>query len=374
MASQYCLNASSFPRCRRLISIRRHWNTAPLLRACIALCLLLCGAYARAEAVDLNPAHPDRYTVVSGDTLWDIAGRFLNRPWQWPEIWRGNPEIRDPDLIYPGDVLVLGYVDGAPRLSLEAPYEATPYEARLSPRIRATPLSQAIPAIPMNAVRQFLSRPQVVGPNELANAPYIVAFAGEHIVGGYGNQILVRSIGEGAPNAYTMARGGTPYKDAETGEILGYEAIYIGDAHLEQAGDPATLFIDRTEQEARIGDRLLPFLQEQIRLSFQPHAPKGMIRGHIIGVLKGVTQIGQYSIVAIDRGTANGIEVGHVLQILQGGGTIRDIVGSRAGETLAAPEQKAGLAMVFRPYERVSYALVMHANRALHVLDAVQTP
>lgn len=380
MASPYRLNASRFPRPWRSYSVRRVWSS--LSRLSLALCLLLPVNFAAADPIDLNPNHPDRYTVVNGDTLWDIAGRFLNRPWQWPEIWHINPEIRNPNLIYPGDVLVLGYVNGVPQVSLENPaygsspsYEETaPNEQRLSPRIRATPNAQAIPAIPMNAIRQFLSRPQVVGPDDLQNAPYVVAFADEHIVGGYGNRVFVRSIGEGAPTAYTVLRGGNPYLDADTGEILGYEAVYVGDSHLEQAGDPATLFIERTEQEARIGDRLLPLRQEQLRLSFQPHAPKSKIRGHIINVVNGVTQIGQYSIVALDRGTADGIEVGHVLEVLQRGTMIRDIVGSRVGDTVNAPEQKAGIAMVFRPYERVSYALIMGASRALHVLDAVQTP
>ena len=373
MASQYRLSASKFPRIWRPGPPRRHGKPIRPLRAFAALYLWLCGAWAQAEEIELNPAHPDRYTVAAGDTLWDIAGKFLSRPWQWPEIWRNNPEIRNPDLIYPGDVLVLGYMDGEPRLSIEGSIEGSS-ETRLSPRIRSTPIDQAIPAIPMNSIRQFLSRPQVVGSDGLADAPYVVAFADEHIVGGYGNRIFVRAVEEGAPTAYTLLRQGAPYKDAETGELLGYEGIYVGDAHLEQAGDPATLFLDRTELEVRIGDRLLPVAQEKLRLAFQPHAPKAKIRGHVITVLNGVTQIGQYSIVALDRGAANGIEVGHVLQILQKGGMIRDIVGSRSGDTIAAPEQKAGLIMVFRVFKRVSYALVMNATRALHVLDAVQTP
>jgi len=378
MAIPSRLNSPRFTRLWRSYSTRRVWSV--LSRLALALCL--SGGFAFADTLELNPNHPDRYTVVRGDTLWDIAGRFLNRPWQWPEIWHINPEIRNPDLIYPGDTLVLSYVNGVPQIGLEnAGYDSAPayedsdpYEQKLSPRIRSKPISQAIPTIPMNIVHPFLSRPQVVGPDELNQAPYVVAFADEHIIGGYGNRMFVRSIGEGAPTAYTVLRSGNPYKDADTGETLGYEAVYIGDAHVEQVGDPATLFIERTEQEARIGDRLLPLRSEQLRLSFQPHAPKSKVRGHIIGVVNGVNQIGQYSIVALDRGTADGIEVGHVLQILQRGTMIRDLIGPYSGETVNAPEQKAGLLMVFRPYERVSYALVMHAARALHVLDAVQTP
>jgi hypothetical protein len=343
-------------------------RAAAPLRACLVLCLWWFGA-AQADDIALNPAHPDRYTVVQGDNLWDISSRFLNNPWQWPDIWRKNPEIQNPDLIYPGDVLVLDDDGGVPTLSVE-----TPSEIRLSPRIRSVPIDQAIPAIPMNAIRQFLSRPQVTGPDDLVNAPYVVAFADEHIVGGLGSRTLVRAIPDGAPSAYTIVRGGTPYVDADTGEILGYEAVYVGEAHVEQTGDPATLLIDNSAQEIRIGDRLLPLPKEQLRLAFQPHAPKAKLRGHIIGVLNGVTQIGQYSIVVLDRGAADGLETGHVLQIRQSGGMIRDIVGSRSGETIAAPEQKSGLVMVFRTTPRVSFALVMHASRPLHVLDTVQTP
>jgi hypothetical protein len=148
----------------------------------------------------------------------------------------------------------------------------------------------------------------------------------------------------------------------------------VGDAQLEQAGDPATLLLTRSAEEIRIGDRLLPFEPEPIRIQFQPHAPKAFVRGHIISVLGGVSQIGQYSVVAIDKGITDGLEAGHVLQIWQQGPTVRDVAGSRYGETVVLPEQKAGLLMVFRPFERVSYALVMQATRFLHVLDSVQTP
>lgn len=264
---------------------------------------------------------------------------------------------------------MLDRVQGNPRLRLE-----TPSELRLSPQVRSNPLVAAIPAIPMNVISPFLTRPRVLGTDELESQPYVVALADEHIVGGAGNRIYVRSIEPGSAEAYTVFRRGNPYQDAETGAILGFEALYIADSQLEQTGDPATLLLTRTEQEVRLGDRLLPATVEPVRVAFQPHAPNFPLKGHIVGVVGGVTQIGQYSVVAIDRGTADGIEAGHVLEVFQRGREIRDTVRSGFNDTLAIPNQRAGVLMVFRPFERVSYALVMNATRVIHVLDTVQTP
>jgi hypothetical protein len=324
---------------------------------------------ASADHVQLNPDHPDHYTVVRGDTLWDISGRFLSKPWQWPEIWHNNPQIQNPHLIYPGDVIALSYVNGEPRLQVE-----TPSDVRLSPEVRVSPIDRAIPVIPMGAIRQFLSRPRVVSDRELREAPYIVDFVDEHIVGGNGDRIYVRAIEEGTTQAFTVFRPGAPYREPVTGDILGYEAIYVADSQLERAGDPATLLLTRGEREAIIGDRLLPVEQEKIQLHFEPHAPNRPIEAHIIGVLDGVSQIGQYQVVVIDKGIADGIETGHVLDIYQSGRPIRDIVSQRPGETVVSPPEHAGTLMIFRPFERVSYALIMKATRAIHVLDLAANP
>lgn len=340
-----------------------------MLRLWLAVGLCWIFGAALADEIELNPSHPERYTVVRGDTLWDIAGRFLNRPWQWPEIWQENRQIANPHLIYPGDVLVLTWAGGRPQLQVEAPSEL-----RLSPKVRSTPLETAIPAIPMNAIRQFLTKPQVLTADQSARAPYVLSVAEEHVVGGAGNRIFVRSIPTATGDTYSLLRPGKPYQDAETGELLGYEGIFVGDAELEQAGDPATLLITNSQLEAVIGDRLLPTEPETIRIAFQPHPPAGRIRGHIISVVGAVTQVGQYSVVAIDRGTADGVDVGTVLAIWQQGKLVRDIVGSSYGESIATPDQETGLLMVFRSFDRVSYALVMKATRFLHLFDIVTTP
>ena len=322
-----------------------------------------------AEELQLNPDHPDHYTVVSGDTLWDIAGRFLTHSWQWPEIWHHNPDLVNPHLIYPGDVLVLSYDHGRPSLAVE-----TPSELRLNPEIRSSPITEAIPVIPMNAIHQFLGKPQVVSEHELKNAAYIVDFGGEHVIGGAGDSVYARALADRSETNYAIFRSGQVYKDADTGVVLGYEAVYAGDAQLQRAGDPAILLLTRTDREVLIGDRLLPLEQEKIQINFQPHAPKTSIRGHIINVVDGVSQIGQFHVVALDRGSADGLEIGHVLDIFQSRSVVRGQVDRRIGETVKLPEEKAGELMVFRVFERVSYALVMKTTRNLNVLDVVQTP
>lgn len=339
---------------------------------CAMLFSLAFNGLVLADSVALNPSHPDRYTVVKGDTLWDISAMFLRDPWRWPQIWRKNPQIKNPDLIYPGDVLVLTWVDGQPRITMYRDGG----KARLEPRIREEDIEDAIPAIPISAIRQFLSSPRVVSEKELLNAPYIVAFAGEHLAGGAGQNIYVESIEEHSTDRYTVFRPGQTFKDGDTGELLGHEAIYVGDTNLLRTGSPATLQLTRTAGVTLEGDRLLPIQEERIRLNYYPRPPDTYIRGHIIGVLEGVAQIGQYNIVALDRGTADGVEAGHVFEILQSGQRVRDTArGSIFPERdITLPDERAGVLMVFRPFERVSYALVMRATGAIHVMDLVQTP
>ena len=331
--------------------------------------LLSCNILA-AASVDLNPSHPERYTVVKGDTLWDISALFLRDPWLWPEVWYVNPQIENPHLIYPGDEIILTYQDGRPLLSLQrGPQRVN----KLSPSIRATPLESAIPTIPLDAIAQFLTRPFVMEEGELELAPYIVHFLDDHIMGGAGISFYARSIQEQQPSRYSVVRPGKAYKDPDSGEILGYEATYIGDTDLQQTGDPAKLLITSSEREAVIGDRLLLANDDKPMLNFQPRAPEVDIQGRIISVFNGVSQIGQYNVVVLNKGDRDGLEPGHVLEILQGGNEVRDIVAGR-GATVTLPLEQAGHLMVFRTFERVSFALVMHATKPLHVLDWVRPP
>lgn len=341
--------------------------------------LIASGSAGAEEAVQLQADHPQRYVVMRGDTLWGIAGKFLANPWQWPEIWRDNPQIADPHSIYPGDELVLENIDGHPHLQVarrgaDAPYYAAdrPDFVKLSPVIRAEPLQQAIPTIPLNAIQPFLMQTKVVNAGEMEQAPYIIDFADEHIVGGAGDRIYVRGLPDSRLSGYMVFRPGVPYKDAETGEILGYEALYVADVEFQTSGEPSTLLIIHGDRDVRIGDRLLPAAPEQVRMNYHPRAPAKPVAGHIIAVVDGVSQIGQYNVVIIDRGAADGLEQGHVLEIQRGGQT--RIYRAGAEEIVNLPPEKAGWLMIFRPYERVSYGLVLNAIRAIQLNDLVKSP
>ncbi len=320
-----------------------------------------------AETVALNPAHPERYVVVKGDTLWDISGHFLRDPWLWPEVWYVNPQIANPHLIYPGDVISLVYVDGKPQLRLQRGYPTV----KLSPQARSESLDRAIPTIPLDAIKQFLSQPLVVGEKELEQLPYIVANADEHIVSGAGDRVYVRGINDESQSRFNVFRPGDAYKDPDSKEVLGFEALYIGDATAQRFGDPATLKLTRTNREAGIGDRLRPIPDAEVMVNFTPRGPEQAVDGRIIAVVDGVSQIGQYQIVVLNRGTREGMESGHVLAIYQQGETLKDPV---KGGKVTLPEEHAGLLMVFRTFEKVSYALIMEATRPIHLLDAVRNP
>lgn len=323
---------------------------------------------------ELNSKVPLRYVVKKGDTLWDIANHFLKQPWKWPELWYGNPNIKNPHLIYPGDVLYLTYVDGKPRLSRAAP--ATPAGVeKLSPQVREEALAEPIPTIPGDAIRAFLRGSRVVGASELDEAPYIVDFTEAHLIGGAGIPAYAKGLAAGAPRNHSIMRKGGVYRDPETREVLGYEAAYIGSASVTTPGDPARIHLDSTVREVLAGDRLLE--QDESALmdaNFYPHAPEANIEGHIIAVTDGVSQISRYQIVTLSRGARDGVEVGQVYTIYQAGREVRDPYGSGGNPVVRLPEEQAGLLMVFKTYERVSYALVMKSIRSIHLLDKFRKP
>jgi len=338
------------------------------LAGLLAAAFVALAAHAAGE-VPLNPAHPDRYVVKRGDTLWDIAERFLRDPWLWPEVWHINPQIENPHLIYPGDVISLVYVDGKPRLVLQRGRPTV----KLSPRARPRPLDEAIPTIPLDAIGPFLSRPRVLDEAAYEHAPYIVSSADEHLIAGAGDRVYVRGL-SGGRGRYTVLRRGELYRDPDTGEVLGLEAIHVADARLQRRGDPAVLVLVSSSREAVVGDRVLPVEEDRYTDRFLPRAPERRVEGRIISVLDGVSRIGQYHTVVLDKGSRDGLETGHVLLVHQTGETIFDPRAPHGKRKLRLPNERAGTVMVVRTFERVSYALVMEAQRDMRIHDTFTTP
>jgi hypothetical protein len=325
----------------------------------------------------LNPRHPDSHVVQTGDTLWDIASMFLRDPWLWPEIWQINPQVENPHLIFPGDTLSLAYLDdGRPVIQLErGPAVVTGpggFE-RLSPRVRETPLEDAIETIPYDVIAPFLSRPRVIERGQLDDLPYIVAHR-EGIVGSAGRDLYARGIDD-APlgSVFNIVERGDELVDPDNNDLLGYQGIYVGQGRVDRNGDPATVRMIDSEREAIVGNYLME--EEDLNLrDFVPHAPDTEVDGRIISVLSGVALIGQYNVVVINRGTDHGLEPGHVLRIFQTGRVIEDSQRGAFGNKVKLPDEPAGTMMVFRTSERLSYALVMEVTTPVALLDTVRNP
>jgi hypothetical protein len=325
----------------------------------------------------LNPRHPETYVVQRGDTLWDIASMFLRDPWYWPEIWQINPQVENPHLIFPGDTLSLVYLDdGRPAVQVErGPQVAQVPQGgleRLSPRVRSEPLEDAIATIPYETIASFLSRPRVIERNEIDDLPYIVAHR-EGLIGSAGRDVYVRGAEEPVGSIYNVVELGPELVDPDTNDLLGYQGIYVGQGRLDRTGDPGTLRMIETEREAIVGNYLMDE-EDVTQPNFIPRSPDSEVEGQIISVLSGVSLIGQYQVVVINRGSQHGLEPGHVLRAYQMGRTIRDTQRGAIGQKVRLPDEPAGTMMVFRTSERLSYALVMEATSPLALLDIVRNP
>jgi len=339
-------------------------------KSLLALLLVAVGGIAQAD-VQLKANHPEQYTVVKGDTLWDISGRFLREPWKWPELWHANPQVENPHLIYPGDSLSLVYVDGQPRLMLNR--GASRGTIKLSPTVRTTPMAEAIPTIPLEAINSFLLSNRIIDSAEqFQGAPYIVAGNAERVISGSGDRVYGRGVFEDNISVYGIFRQGKTYVDPDTQEFLGINADDVGSAEiLDMEGDIATMMLTRVTQEARIGDRLFASEERAINSTFMPSEPEEDINGLILDVPRGVTQIGQFDVVTLNKGARDGIKDGNVLAVYKTGETVRDRV---TGENVKIPDERAGLLMVFRTYEKLSYGLVLQATRSLAVQDKIRNP
>ena len=318
------------------------------------------------EPTPLASNAPNEYVVQVGDTLWDIAATFLKDPWFWPEIWHINPDIANPHLIYPGDVLGLIYIDGQPRVT---PVVASTY--RMSPQARITPISQAVTSVPYESISAFLSSGAVLERREADNLPYLLDTRGDHLVASAGNDIYVRGLDNAQPGSrYNVVNVGGPLIDPDDNRTIGYQGRFVAEGTLRRTGDPATVALTDSNQEAIRGDRLIPESVD-IPLNFYPRAPSSRIDGRIISVVGGVTQIGQYQVVVLNRGTRDGLSVGDVLTVYQAGERIRDRFG---GGKVTLPDEEAGTLMVFKVYDRIGYGLIVQATQAIHIHDAVRNP
>lgn len=329
----------------------------------LALTVALCSA--AEQPLQIADNAPDRHIVVPGDTLWGIAGKFLKEPWRWPEIWRMNREqIKNPHRIYPGDVIVLDRdADGNPRLSKQS--------GKLQPQVYSEQITQAIPSISPNVINPFISAPLIVEADGLEKAARIVATQQDRVFLANGDLAYV-SNADPAKERWQVYRKGRAMPDPETKEILGYEAYYLGTARQTEPGDPATFEILTVKEEIGRGDRLVPEVPPLL-FNYVPHKPEQNIDGRIISVYGGVNEAGKFSIVSLNQGTRNGIEVGHVLA-LQRNRTIvqRDENGRK--ESVKVPEERYGLVFIFRTFERISYALVMQSEGSAVVNDHARTP
>lgn len=372
--------------------MRRKSSIAKFILATVATVAAFTAFSVRAADVEIKESVSERYTVQKGDTLWGIAGKFLKDPWRWPDIWRMNREqIKNPHWIYPGDVIVLDRADGQWRLSLERP------ATRMSPTVRTSPLDvEAIPSIPAGEIEPYLTRPLITGPNGLAGAAEVVAARDGRAVRGEGDIVYVVSMDPAGGDQWNLYRQGRTFMSADGKELLGIEQRYLGTAKVERFASPVTVpMINATQQnvstvritnakeEIQDGDRMIPAPRGTL-MSYAPHAPTRPIQAEVIATDRDAIEAGRGWVVTLDKGSADGLDVGTVLAIYR---VIAPIPDPRIIERpvdrpfeyhpdrwLKIPDERIGLLFVFRVFDRVSYALVLNTSDPVVVGNYVRNP
>ena len=359
--------------------MRQKFSIANFILAAAVALAAMGTLTARAADVELRDQVPNRYTVQKGDTLWGISGKFLKDPWRWPDIWRMNREqIRNPHLIYPGDIVVLDKLDGQWRLSLERP------ATRLSPTVRSTALdTEAIPSIPAGEIEPYLTRPLVTGPEGLDAAAQIIASRDARAVRGEGDLVYVVGLDPKAGDQWYLYRRGRDLMSADDSELLGVEQRYLGSAKVERFAEVSTVRITAAKEEIVDGDRLIPAPRGQL-MSYAPHAPTRPVQGQIIATDRDAIEAGRGWVVTLDKGSSDGVEVGTVLAIYRVVApipdprpVIRPPYEPRVFEPerwLNVPDERTGLLFVFRVFDRVSYALVLNTTDPVVVGNIVRNP
>lgn len=343
-----------------------------MLRIISALILAVTAICASAEEpLKLVDNPPDRHIVVRGDTLWGISGKFLQQPWRWPEIWQMNKaEIKNPHLIYPGDIVILDRSGANPRLRIGKAINSG--NGKAQPQVYSQAVPQVIPSIPPNVIEPFLSQPLIIEAGQHDNVARIVATQEDRMIMGNGDTAFVTGIPDTGVINWSVYRPGKPLKDPETGQVIAHEAFFLGNAKLVQPGDPATVRIVIAKEEILRGDRLLPSPPADI-VAYAPHRPEQPVAARIVGIYGGLNEGGGGSVVSLNRGKNDGIEVGHVLALFRNSVSVNiDADGRRSSTPL--PEERYALAFVFRVFDRVAYALIVESSKSVIVGDSARNP
>lgn len=323
-----------------------------------------------ADELQLKQDYPERYIVQKGDTLWDISGRYLQNPWEWPEIWNYNQQIKDPHLIFPGDELTLVWVDGRPQLRVNRGKTAS--TIKLSPYVRKTPIDSAITTIPLEVIKSFLQSSRFVSKEEIEAAPYVLAAAEGRVMIGKNDRFFAKGDFSDSVKAYTVYREGDTYKHPRTKEKLGTKVTKIGEATvLQRDENTLTLYANAATSGFLRGDLLLPKEEGELQAFFQPKPVIEEIDATIMEVVGGVLNVGKLDVVMIDIGTSEGINEGSVFGVYKDGEAVKD---PKHRGKVDLPDERAGNLMVFKAFDSISYALVMSAEMPLSVGDALGKP
>lgn len=324
--------------------------------------------------IELAENAPDSYTVVRGDTLWGISGKFLKQPWRWPEVWRMNKEqIRNPHWIYPGQVILLDR--NGPSLSLQGSGTGSGKDGRLQPEVYSSPADQAIMTIPMRVIEQFLSQPIFSDDEDDSSLPTVVGISNNRVIAGEADAIFAKGV-TGQGSTWQIYRRAQKIKEPVTGDTLGYESVYVGKARLMIAGEGDVaneMLVTLSRQDINVGDRLTPEVKEP-SFNLAPHPIAPSMKSRVASIYNSQGQVaGRFNIITLSKGKNDGMELGHVVALSRSQGELT-YRGDGGKETYKLPAQRYGLALVFRVFNRLSYALVLDSSEPVSVGDDALAP
>jgi hypothetical protein len=336
------------------------------------------------ETVVYEPEHPQTYIVQEGDTLWDISSVFLRDPWFWPEIWFKNPQVENPHLIYPGDTLAIVYVGGERRIqvlargeqgSVLAQTEGGLKVVKINPRVRTQSIDTTIPSIPIESIRHLLQRPMIIDEDTLNGSAYVLSSLDNHLINAINDKLYVRKLDTTKGiGRYHIYRPNRALFDPITNELLGYEALYVGESRLLLRGDPASVRVTNSEREILRNDRVMPMDNSSFERDFFPKPPSSYVSGEIVALVDSISKSGAFQTIAINLGNRDGVESGNILRIRRNGDIIPDKNEKDPQFTVKLPDEQIGMAMVIRSFEKLSYALIMEADMPISIQDYVESP